>query len=202
VAKLGIFGGTFNPPHIGHLICAQEARAQLGLDRVVLVPAFKPPHKDIAADPGPSARLRLCQLAVEGDDALEVSSLEVERGGTSYTIDTLRLLADQYPGDDLTLVLGGDVAQGLPGWRDPEGILELASLAVAERGGVRRLDIMQRLDPLARDDRIEFFDMPRCEVSSSAIRRRVAASMPVRYLVPESVRCELEAQGWYTKGTQ
>ncbi|HWI21114.1 MAG TPA: nicotinate-nucleotide adenylyltransferase [Baekduia sp.] len=202
MAKLGIFGGTFNPPHIGHLICAQEARAQLGLDRVVLVPTAKPPHKEISSDPGPVARLRLCQLAVEGDSGLEASSLEVDRGGTSYTIDTLRQFREHHPDDELTLVLGGDVAQGLPGWREPAEILELAGLAVAERGGVRRADIMQRLEPLARADRVEFFDMPRCELSSSAIRRRVLAGMPVRYLVPESVRCELEAQGWYTKGTQ
>src|SRR5262249_25520670 len=95
--RIGILGGTFNPPHLGHLVCAQEAHAQLGLDRVVLMPAGQPPHKRIAADPGAQARFELCQLAIGGDERFDVSRLELDRPGRSYTVDTLKALHDQSP---------------------------------------------------------------------------------------------------------
>src|SRR3954453_14035974 len=113
MASVGILGGTFNPPHIGHLVCAQEARSQLGLDQGLLMPVHTPPHKTVAEDPGPDVRLALCQAAVGGDDGLEVSALEVDRGGPSYTVDTLRALHGSCEGDDLTFIVGGDMASSL-----------------------------------------------------------------------------------------
>jgi nicotinate-nucleotide adenylyltransferase len=197
MGDIGILGGTFNPPHMGHLVMAQEALDQLDLDRVVLMPVAVPPHKEAREDPGAAARLELCRLAVADDDRFEVSTLEIERGGASFTVDTLRELHDVEPEHDLTFIVGGDMAQSLPAWREPEAILRLARLAVAEREGVRREDIARRLEPLHDGDRVVFFDMPRIDVSSSAIRRRVAEGRPVRYLVPDAVAAAIAEQGLY-----
>jgi nicotinate-nucleotide adenylyltransferase len=194
---IGILGGTFNPPHIGHLVMAQEAYDQLGLERVLLMPVSSPPHKEAREDPGSEARLAMCELAVAGDERLEVSALEVERGGASYTVDTLRALHARAPEHDLTFIVGGDMAHSLPAWREPEALLSLARLAVAEREGVRREDISRRLAPLAPAERVVFFDMPRIDVSSSALRRRIAAGRPIRYLVPDAVAAKIETSGLY-----
>jgi nicotinate-nucleotide adenylyltransferase len=185
--QIGILGGTFNPPHLGHLVMAQEALDQLGLDRVVFMPVAAPPHKEAGADPGPGARLELCRLAVAADERMDVSSLEVDRGGASYTVDTLRELHDSQPEHELTFIVGGDMAQSLPTWREPEAVLALARLAVAEREGVGRDDVLRRLEPMRPGRGVVFFDMPRIDVSSSAIRRRVADGRPIRYLVPDAV---------------
>jgi nicotinate-nucleotide adenylyltransferase len=196
--RIGILGGTFNPPHLAHLVCAQEAHAQLALDRVVLMPAGIPPHKPLPpADPGPEERLRLCRLAIDGDARFDVSRLELDRPGRSYTVDTLRLLRERDPQDELTFIVGGDMAESLPAWRDPEAVLSLATLAVAERRGAKREAIERVLAPLAGADRVVFFDMPRVDVSSSMIRERVAAGRPIRYLVPDAVAEEIAARGLY-----
>jgi nicotinate-nucleotide adenylyltransferase len=187
MGHIGILGGTFNPPHMGHLVMAQEALDQLGLDRVVFMPVAVPPHKEAREDPGAEARVELCRLAVQDDERFAVSDLEVRRGGASYTVDTLRELHELEPEHDLTFIVGGDMAQSLPAWREPEAILALAQLAVAEREGVGREDIARRLEPLHNGDRVTFFDMPRIDVSSSDIRRRVAEGRPIRYLVPDAV---------------
>jgi nicotinate-nucleotide adenylyltransferase len=187
VAELGVLGGTFNPPHVGHLVMAQEALDQLGLDRVVLMPVAMPPHKEALADPGADVRLELCELATAGAPGVAVSDLEIERGGASYTVDTLRALHEREPEHALTFIVGGDMAYSLPSWREPEAVLRMARLAVAERDGLRREDIAQRLAPLHSGDRVAFFDMPRLDLSSSAIRERVAAGRSIRYLVPDPV---------------
>jgi nicotinate-nucleotide adenylyltransferase len=187
VAELGILGGTFNPPHVGHLVMVEEAIDQLVLDRVVLMPVAQPPHKEALADPGAEVRLELCELATAGTPRVGVSDLEIARGGPSFTVDTLRALHEHAPEHELTFIVGGDMAYSLPSWREPEAILGLARLAVAERDGLRREDIAQRLEPLHSGDRVAFFDMPRIDLSSSAIRERVAAGRPIRYLVPDAV---------------
>jgi nicotinate-nucleotide adenylyltransferase len=187
VAELGIIGGTFNPPHVGHLVMVQEALDQLDLDRVVLMPVAEAPHKEVLADPGAAVRLELCELATAGMPRVGVSDLEIERGGASYTVDTLKALHDRAPEHALTFIVGGDKAYSLPSWREPEAVLRLARLAVAERDGLRRDDIAQRLEPLHSGDRVVFFDMPRIDLSSSAIRQRVAAGRCIRYLVPDPV---------------
>ena len=202
MASVGILGGTFNPPHIGHLVCAQEARSQLQLDRVVLMPVHTAPHKAALDDPGPEARLALCQAAIAGDEELEISALEIERGGSSYTVDTLRALHGSREGDDLTFIVGGDMASSLPSWREPEALLELARVAVAEREEHRRHEIAERLGALrGADERIVFFTMPRLDISSSDIRRRIAERRPIRWLVPAEVCDEIERRGLYGAAT-
>ena len=197
MGHIGILGGTFNPPHMGHLVMAQEALDQLGLDRVVFMPVATPPHKEAREDPGTEARVELCRLAVADDERFAVSELEIRRGGASYTVDTLRELHELEPEHDLTFIVGGDMAQSLPAWREPEAILALAQLAVAEREGVRREDIARRLEPLHHGDRVTFFDMPRIDVSSSDIRRRVAEGRPIRYLVPDAVADAIAQRNLY-----
>jgi nicotinate-nucleotide adenylyltransferase len=187
MAELGILGGTFNPPHVGHLVMVQEALDQLDLDRVLLMPTARPPHKETPSDPGAAVRLELCELAVAAAERVTVCDLEIARGGASYTVDTLRALHDRVPEHALTFIVGGDIAYSLPSWREPETVLGLARLAVAERDDLRREDIAHRLEPLHSGDRVVFFDMPRIDVSSSAIRDRIAEGRPIRYLVPDPV---------------
>ena len=194
--RVGLLGGTFNPPHIGHLVCAQQALAQLELDRVLLVPVNEPPHKGVESDPGVEHRVELCRRAVAGEEWIEVSRVEADVPGPSYTVDTLRRLHERCPGDDLTFIVGGDMALSLPTWREPDAILELAELGVAEREGVRRADIAERLSGLGAD-RVRFFDMPRLDISSSLIRRLVAAGRPIRYLVPDAVAEYIGETGLY-----
>jgi nicotinate-nucleotide adenylyltransferase len=195
VARVGLLGGTFNPPHLAHLVCAQEALIALGLDRVLLVPVGVAPHKVVEGDPGVAHRVAMCEAAVAGDERLGVSRADADRAGPSYTVDLLRALGGA---DELTFIVGGDMAHSLPAWRDPEGVLALARIAVAEREEVRRADIAQRLAGLdGAAERVCFFDMPRLDISSSLIRSRAAAGLPVRYLVPDAVAAYIEREGLY-----
>ena len=194
--RVGILGGTFNPPHLAHLVCAQEAHAQLDLDVVLWIPTNVPPHKEAPEDPGGRVRLALCEAAIGGDARFEVSGIELERAGPSYTVDTLRLLSDQAPEDELIFIAGGDMARSLPFWREPEQVLSLATFAVAERAGAARQDIAEQLRSLADAD-VTFFAMPRIDVSSSDVRRRVAEGRPIRYLVPDAVAAEIDRRELY-----
>jgi nicotinate-nucleotide adenylyltransferase len=188
VARVGILGGTFNPPHLGHLVCASEAASQLQLERVLLTPVARAPHKEAEHDPGPQERLELCRLAVAGDERLDVCDLEVRRGGASFTVDTLRELHARTPEEELIFIVGGDIALGLPSWHEPEAVLGLATLAVAERAGAGRSDVAERLRASFPDAAPPvFFDMPRLDISSSQIRRRVGEGRCIRYLVPDLV---------------
>jgi nicotinate-nucleotide adenylyltransferase len=195
--RIGLLGGTFNPPHIGHLVCASLAHAALELDRVLLVPVHAPPHKGAEGDPGVEHRVELCRRAVAGDERFEVSRLEADVPGRSFTVDTLKRLHDSSPEDDLTFIVGGDMAHALPTWHEPETVLSLATLGVAEREGVGRTDITEALAGLAGADRIRFFHMPRLDISSSLIRRRVAAGQPIRYLVPDAVAAYIDSARLY-----
>ena len=201
MARIGILGGTFNPPHVAHLVSAQEARAELGLERVVLMPVHTPPHKEAVGDPGPAVRFEMCRAAVADDPGLAVSRLELDRGGPSWTVDTLREIHASSPDDELTFIVGGDQAQGLPNWREPAVILELAVLAVAEREGIAREDVRARLAGLVPPGRLAFFDMPRIDISSSDVRRRVAAGRPIRHLVPDGVAALIAGRGLYRPRT-
>ena len=198
MARIGLLGGTFNPPHLGHLVCAQDAWSQLGLDRVLLLPVHTPPHKEADAAPGPEHRLAMCEAAVGADERLGVSPVEVELPGRSYTVDTLTRLHDARPEDHLTFIVGGDMARSLPQWREPEAILALAELGVAAREGVGRDDILTALSGLpGATERLRFFDMPRIDISSTLVRHRVAAGEPVRYLVPDAVADYIASEGLY-----
>jgi nicotinate-nucleotide adenylyltransferase len=195
--RIGILGGTYNPPHLGHLICASEAYGQLALDRVMLIPAQIPPHKPVEDEPGAGHRLALCRAAVQGDERLEVSDLEFTRKGPSYTVDTLEELHSRAPDSELFLIVGGDVAAGLPQWYRPERVLALATLAVAKRRGTSRSRVDDALRGLEGGDRAEFFRMPTIGVSSTMIRRRVRAGQSIRYYVPDPVAAYIESHRLY-----
>jgi nicotinate-nucleotide adenylyltransferase len=198
VGRIGILGGTFNPPHLGHLAVARHALAELGLDRVVLMPAGSPLHKPAAADPGPRHRLEMCRLAVRGEDALSACALEVERSGPSYTVDTLRAIHASHPDAELTFIVGADTAATLASWRAPAELLALARLAVASRSGSDRdrvLDTVAGLagpqaderERLALSSHVDFLAMDTIEVSSSGVRARAAGSQPLDGLVDPGV---------------
>jgi nicotinate-nucleotide adenylyltransferase len=204
VRSLGILGGTFNPPHLGHLAVARHARQELGLERVLLVPTHTTPHKasvddvEDRRDPGPEHRLRMCRLAVHGIDGVSVCAVEVERGGLSYTVDTLRALHASHPHAELTFIVGADTAGTLGSWREPAQLLELAQLAVATRAGAARRRVLEALgaielaggaagDVRTGADRVRFLEMPPIDVSSSLVRRRVADGDAVDDLVGPAV---------------
>lgn len=196
MSAVGILGGSFNPPHVGHLTCARMAAEQLGLDRVLVMPLSEPSHRELAADPGPEARLELCRLATAGDDVLETSDLEVARGGVSYTVETLEAL---YGGEsELTLILGADAADRIDSWRRPERILELARLAVAPRGGTPDAgEVARGVAGRFPGATAVAFTMPRIDISSSMLRERVATGRTVRDLVPPAVEAAIDENGWY-----
>ena len=196
--RVGVFGGVFNPPHLGHLILAQEAHDRLALDSLLLVPLGQPAHREIEADPGPEVRYEMCELAAAGDDRLVPSRIELDRSGPSFTVDTLRELHARSPDDELFLLIGGDQAAALRGWHAAEELLTLARVAVAERDEWRREDIVERLAGLPGCDDIAFFDMPRIEISSTLVRRRVRARRPIRYLVPDPVAALIAERNLYT----
>lgn len=172
--RLGILGGSFDPIHHGHLIVAQVARESLGLDRVLLTVSATQPLKVRHGAPAVH-RLRMTELAAEGIPGLEVDGREVARGGTSYTVDTLRELQVEHPGAELVLLLGSDAATQLPRWHEVEAVMQLAKVAVFRRAGVPVPEGLHQLD------------VPALELSSSAIRVRAAAGQSLRGWVPERV---------------
>jgi nicotinate-nucleotide adenylyltransferase len=179
------------------MVLAQEALAQLELDAVALMPMGQAPHRELAADPGAEVRFELAEAAAAGDDRFETSRLEVDREGPSYTVDTLAALAEQHPGDELVWILGGDQAARLRHWREPERVLELATVAATERGAWRQAGIVVEAAHLRNSERLRFFEMPPIGLSSTMIRRRVARGEPFRYLVPDGVVALIESRGLY-----
>jgi nicotinate-nucleotide adenylyltransferase len=198
--RLGIFGGAFNPPHVGHLVCAQEALVALELDRVVFVPVGEAPHREIEADPGAEARLELVELAVADDERFTTSRMELDREGPSYTSDTLARLREESPEDELFLILGGDQAAALGAWHEPEKVLERATVAVFERAIWGRNAIEIKIGRLPGARAIRYLDMPLMQVSSSGIRRRVREGLPIRYLVPDAVADYVSLHNLYGAG--
>ncbi|CAA9505831.1 MAG: Nicotinate-nucleotide adenylyltransferase [uncultured Solirubrobacterales bacterium] len=196
--RLGILGGVLNPPHLGHLVVAQEALAQLELDEVWFVPVGRAPHREVEADPGADARLGLCRAATADDERLGVSRIELDRPGPSYTADTLRTLRSQRPAtDELVLLLGSDQAAELPQWHQPEEVLALAEVGVVARAGLSPHDVRARLGGLRGAEGLRFFEMPRIDISSTLVRRRVAEGRPIRYLVPRPVERLIAELGLY-----
>jgi nicotinate-nucleotide adenylyltransferase len=173
-------------------VLAQEAHAQLGLDSVTLVPFARPPHRELEQDPGAETRLALAERAVAGDHRFAVSRVELDRPGLSYTVETLRELRSH---GELVLVLGGDQAVALPSWHEPEEVLSIATVAVAEREEWRRSEVLDAIGALGGD--VTFFDMPRVDVSSSLVRRRLREGKPIRYLVPDAVAEAIAEQSLY-----
>jgi nicotinate-nucleotide adenylyltransferase len=179
--KIGVLGGTFDPIHNAHLLLAEQAREQLDLNKVLLIPAGDPWRKAFRQVVAAAHRLAMTQLAVKDDPGFVVDDCEVSRDGPTYTADTLRELHRLHAKDELFLLLGEDALADLPFWREPEAIAEEANIVVAPRGGVV-------LPALPFDaDRVIRIKMPFMEISSTDIRERAKAGRSLRYLVPDAV---------------
>jgi nicotinate-nucleotide adenylyltransferase len=190
--SIGVMGGTFDPIHVGHLAAAEEAREALGLERILFVPAGQPPHKPERPVTAAEHRLAMVQRAIDGNDVFELSRIEVDREGPSYTADTVELLAAADRADgrqpDITVILSVESFHGLPTWHEPRRILELCRLAVVPRGGFptpERAWLAEQFRGVPV--RVAFLDAPRLRLSGSEIRQRVAAGRSIRYLVPDAV---------------
>jgi nicotinate-nucleotide adenylyltransferase len=195
--SVGILGGTFDPVHNGHLAIAEEARETLGLERVLFVPAASPPHKPGRPVSAPGDRLAMVRLAVAGNPAFEASNVEILRGGTSYTVDTLEEL--RAGGLEAPwLILSSEALALLPTWHEPHRVLELARLAVVPRGGFEPLgpDWVEARFPGAAD-RVHFLSGPLLPISGSVVRRRAHAGRSVRYLVPDTVAAYIADHSLY-----
>jgi nicotinate-nucleotide adenylyltransferase len=207
MTRAGILGGTFNPPHLGHLALARCALRELDVECVVLMPAHGAPHKPSAEDPGPEHRLQMCRLAVDGAEGLASCSLEIERAGPSYTVDTLRAIHASHPDVRLTFIVGADAARTLPSWHEPGELLELAAFAVADREGAGRDDVLRavaaarsvtpRGAEAAPETGISFLEMGTVPVSSSLVRERVANGESVEGLVGRAVAGYIAEHGLY-----
>jgi nicotinate-nucleotide adenylyltransferase len=199
---LGVFGGTFDPIHVAHLAVAEAARDALGLRRVLFVPAARPPHKTTQRVTAAQHRLAMVEAAVADNEAFALSTIELERDGPSFTIDTLRALtagepaagseasmANGAPATGLALILSAEAFADFPTWRDPAGILALATLVVVPREGYPEADAaaLARAIPAAREPRIVVLDGPRMQLSASELRARARAGRSLRYLVPDAV---------------
>lgn len=195
-SRIGVLGGTFDPIHYGHLAIAEEARAALGLGRVLLVPAGRQPLKHGAHAATPAQRLEMARLACQGNSALAVSPIEVERPGLSYTVTTLEQLSAADLGE-LHFILGADALGDLHRWREARRIIELARLvAVMRPGHAPDLAALEaRLPGIAA--RITLVEGPRLGISSSELRRRIAEDRPVRYMLPDAVIAYIEEHHLY-----
>lgn len=185
---VGVFGGSFNPPHLGHLILAEHVREALALDEVWWMVAAQPPHKDSGGMASFADRVHLAQLATATHPAFRVSTLEGERSGPSYTVDTLRLLNERHPDVKLTLLMGADSYAQFPTWRSPNEIAQRARLAVFARPGVPHT---------AGPYPATWVPTLQIDISSTLIRERLARGLSIRYLVPEAVEQWLLANSLY-----
>ncbi len=194
VARIGIFGGTFDPPHLGHLLLARWAAHELELDRVVFVPAGQPPHKAHTALSSAAHRLAMIRLAVRDQAAFAVEPLEIRRRGPSYTVDTVRVLAARWPQAKLHLIMGADMYRTFDQWRDPEAISERAVIAVLLRPGAR----LPRAPRAVRRGRgVVRLTNPGLPLSSSALRARARRGLSLRGLVPDAVARYVERHVLY-----
>ena len=203
--RIGVFGGSFDPVHIGHLLAAECCREQAGLDRVLFVPAAIQPHKQDRQLASGQHRMEMLALATGGNDAFAVLGDELERGGVSYTVDTLQRLKARHPDDDLLLILGPDAFLGLPTWREPQRIIDLAEILAMERESLDDLSDAATRGPLEtllgreRLDRVisKRVRLPAIGIRASDLRAAVAAGQSIRYRTPRAVECYVATHGLY-----
>jgi nicotinate-nucleotide adenylyltransferase len=194
---VGLMGGTFDPIHVGHLAIAEEARDALGLDRIVFVPAGQPPHKPAGAVTVAEHRMAMVELAIAGNDAFELSRIEVDRPGPSYTVDTVETMA---AGADLTVILSVETFAELQAWHEPERLFAVARVAVVPREGYPAPDPAWLAATFpGREDRVTYLEGPRLGLSSTALRARVGAGRSIRYLVPDAVGAYILANHLYRR---
>ena len=199
--RLGIYGGTFDPVHFGHLLLAESAREQLRLDEVWFLPAATPPHKRERELTPSKQRVEMLELALAGNEYFRVSTMELDRGGVSYTVDTLRLLEQQHPDAELFLLMGADSLRDLVTWREPAEVCRLAMPSVVRRGGLPDLDFSvlagvvspERLAAIERNE----VEISAVDFSSSDLRERAGAGRSLRYRTPRAVEMYIQAQKLY-----
>jgi nicotinate-nucleotide adenylyltransferase len=190
--RIGVFGGTFNPPHIGHLIVAESAKEALSLDTVLFIPCASPPHKSSRSLADAECRLEMVKLAISGNSSFQASDIEIQRGGRSYTIDTLRALTAMYPRAQLYLLIGIDNLLELHTWKEPHEIFGLAEVVSVNRPGFEPADV--RKDYLRRVTSLRY---PNIDISSSEIRRKAKMGKSIKYLVPSAVESYILKHGAY-----
>jgi len=199
--RIGIFGGTFDPVHYGHLLLAETCRQQCDLDQVWFLPASVPPHKQERTLTPANRRTEMLELAIAGQEAFVVSPLEIERGGISYTVDTLSAIRQQHPDAELFFLMGADSLRDLPTWRQTQRICELATPVVVRRRGAPEPDFNVLNDIVGEerlaDIRQHQVEMPVVEFSSTAIRQAIAAGRGVLYQTPRAVEKYIETHGLY-----
>jgi nicotinate-nucleotide adenylyltransferase len=199
--KVAVFGGTFDPVHLGHLIMAEQAREQTHLDQVWLIPAASPPHKQGWPVTPFAQRVEMLHLALAGQPDFRVDELEKDRSGPSYTADTLAELQSRHGDVDFQLLLGSDCLPDLPLWRDPASIVRRAGLLIVERPGwpVMNADALQAALclPAGLEMRLQTIESPLIDIASRDLRKRAAAGRSLRFLVPRAVECYIREKGLY-----
>lgn len=187
--RIGIMGGTFNPIHYGHLFLAENALEQLALDKVLFMPSKNPPHKAKPDDVTNQQRIDMIALAIANNPKFELSTIEMEREGTTYTVDTLRLLTKQYTDTEYYFIIGADSLFQLPKWKNPQEICSLCTIVAANRDRVEEEKLIGQADYLKNiyNAGIILIDMPTIQISSEVIRERIASNRSVRYWLPEAV---------------
>ncbi len=196
--RIGIFGGSFDPIHFGHLILAEQCREQANLDQVWFIPCSLGPHKKDGAHSTDRQRIEMVELALAGHTPFVLSKIEIERGGVSYTVDTLKQVRESNPDDELFLLMGDDSLESFDSWREPKTICELAIPLVVNRPGSGEVDLSV-LEKYVDPSRFEIFKSavivsPQIQVSSSEIRKRVGEAKSIRYLTPRPVEKYIETQ--------
>lgn len=199
--RIGVFGGTFDPIHYGHLLLAEQCREQGRLDQVLFIPAARPPHKREQPLTPFAQRVEMLSLAIAGHPAFRIDDLEKDRPGPSFTVETLEELRQNHPGDDLFLLIGSDSLQDFPTWYQPARIIELAHLLVVSREDnfVVPLDDLRQALQLATDAplRVHLVHMPLIGIASRDLRRRVTAGRSLRYFVPRAVEAYIVEKKLY-----
>ena len=199
--RIGLFGGSFDPVHQGHLLLAETCREACQLDQVLFMPAANPPHKQQQTLAAAKHRLEMLQLAIAGNPAFVVSEMELQRGGTSYTVDTLSALHEASPDHQYFLLMGADSLDDFPQWREPARICELAIPIVVRRRGAAPVDVQRLADllppPLLKKISNHQIDSPTIEISSTEIRDRIAHDKSTRYRLPRAVEAYIEAHRLY-----
>ncbi len=195
---IGVFGGTFDPPHIGHLILADEACGRLQLERVLWVVTGQPPHKPDQPIAPIERRLDMVKLAIAGDPRFEISMVEVDRPGPHFAADTLEILSAESPGERWAYVMGKDSLRDLPRWHEPQQLIRMSSALVV----LNRPDVEVDLDQLEGQlpglgGKLHYLPVPLIDISSREIRQRIAGGAPFRYLVPQSIVETIDSSGLY-----
>jgi len=197
--SLGILGGTFDPVHYGHLIAAEYARHEYKLEKVIFMPAARPPHKELTEVLDSNHRYEMVKRAIAGNPAFVLSNLEMKRTGNSYTIDTIRYLISEYPETAIFFIMGADSLLTMMTWKDYQTLAQLCQFVVVTRPGY----VIQKDDPVLEQlpselwDNVHFLPIPGLDISSSDIRQRVAAGRPIKYLLPSDVEEYIMETGLY-----